>query len=694
MSSTDTSRSINFALIGHGGDGKTTLADSLLLAAGVINRLGRVDDGTSFMNWLPEEKHRRASISTSVCSFRWDEAEFTMLDAPGDANFAGELRGAIAAVDNAVLVLSAHDGVRVGTERAYRYAREHGLGLAAVANKMDHERADYDACAAQLEQEFDVRVVKLHLPLGRGERFRGFVNLLTGKAHHLDASGKLVMDEPPAELARRDRGRAPGDDRSGRRGRRRAAREVPGARLDLRGRDLHDAAPRRGHRHAAPAALRRQRAQHRRHGAPDRRRSHLPVRRRGDASARAGTATAEVELAADPVAPVAALVWKSVADRYAGMLSILRVFSGTLRKDMTLLNPRTGARERVGKILRLHGEQTEEVSEVLPGQIAAIPKLKGTHTGDTLCDERHALVIDSDPPPRGIISFAVEAENKGEEDKVFDALHRLVEEDHSLALKRDERTGEFLLTGLGQLHIEVALEKIARLFHVKVKLKPPKVPYLETIKGRAENVEGKLKKQSGGRGQFGVCFLTVEPGERGSGLTFLDEIVGGSIPRQFIPAVEKGVRETADRGVIAGFHLTDIRVAVIDGKYHTVDSSEQAFKIAGSMALRAAVQQAKPILLEPIMTLNVVVPDTYVGDVMGNLNSRRGRVSGVEARGHAEIVKAHVPMAEVLTYASDLTSMTGGQGSFDMEFSHYEEAPASVQERIVAEASKHRQADE
>lgn len=693
MSSTEPSRSINFALIGHGGDGKTTLADSLLLAAGVINRLGRVDDGTSFMNWLPEEKHRRASISTSVCSFRWDEAEFTVLDAPGDANFAGEMRGAIAAADNAVLVLSAHDGVRVGTERAYRYAREHGLGLAAVANKMDHERADYDACAAQLEQELDVRVVKLHLPLGSGESFRGFVNLLTGKAHHLDASGRLVMDEPPAELAD----------------------QIAAARLAM----VEAVAE------ADDALLEKYLEQGTisedeifttlRHGVGND--TLLPLLCAASArniggmalliaadrifptAAEAGRRKArhgdgEVELLADPAAPVAALVWKSVADRYAGMLSILRVFSGTLHKDMTLLNPRTGTRERVGKILRLHGEQTEEVSEVLPGQIAAIPKLKGTHTGDTLCDERHALVIDSDPPPRGIISFAVEAENKGEEDKVFDALHRLVEEDHSLALKRDERTGEFLLTGLGQLHIEVALEKITRLFHVKVKLKPPKVPYLETIKGRAENIEGKLKKQSGGRGQFGVCSLTVEPGERGSGLVFLDEIVGGAIPRQFIPAVEKGVRETADRGVIAGFHLTDIRVAVIDGKYHTVDSSEQAFKIAGSMALRAAVQQAKPILLEPIMTLNVVVPDTYVGEVMGNLNSRRGRVSGVEARGHAEIVKAHVPMAEVLTYASDLTSMTGGQGSFDMEFSHYEEAPASVQDRIVSEAAKHRQADE
>jgi elongation factor G len=689
----DIRRSINFALIGHGGDGKTTLADSLLLHAGVTSRLGRVDDGTSFMNWLPEEKVRRASISTSVCSFAHGDAEFTILDVPGDANFGGELRGALAAVDNAVLVLSAQDGVRVGTERAYRYAREHGLGLAAVANKLDLERADYDATAKQLEETLEVRVVKLHLPLGRGDKFSGFVNLLTGLAHRLDASGKIEISAPPAEYADAIAAArlamieavAEADDTLLEKylgdGELSEAEIFSTLRKGVRddtllpllcsasGRNLGGEALLIAAERIFPTAV----------DAPPR---------------KAKQGEHEVELAADPGAHVSALVWKSVADRYAGMLSVLRVFSGTLRKDMTVLNSRTGARERVGKILRLHGEQTEEVTQVLPGQIAAIPKLKDTHTGDTLCDEKHGLTIAMEAAPHGVISFAVEAENKGEEDKVFDALHKIVEEDRSLTLKRDERTGEFLLTGLGQLHIEVSLERIARVFHVKVKLKPPKVPYLETIKGRAENVEGKLKKQSGGRGQFGVCYLTVEPGERGSGVVFLDEIVGGSIPRQFIPAVEKGVRETCERGVIAGNRLTDVRVAVTDGKYHTVDSSEMAFKTAGSLALRAAVNAARPILLEPIMTLNVTVPDHFVGDVMGNLNSRRGRVAGVEARAHAEVIKAHVPMAEVLSYASDLTSMTGGQGSFDMEFSHYEEVPALVQDRVVAEAAKHRHAEE
>jgi elongation factor G len=686
-------RSTCFALIGHAGDGKTTLADSVLFAAGVTNRLGRVEDGTSFMNWLPEEKIRRASISTSVCSFAHNGTELTVLDAPGDANFGGEMRGALAAVDNAVIVLSAQEGVRVGTERAYRYAREHGLGLAAVANKMDLERADYDAVAKQLEETLEVRVVKLHLPLGRGESFSGYIDLLSGEAHQLGADGKLRVTVPPAELAE--------PIAAARLAMIEAVAEADDAVLEkylevgeISEQDLVETL-RKGVRDDTVLPLLCAAGARNLGGFALLASAERIFPTAAQATPRrARQGESEVELAADPGAHVSALVWKSVADRYAGMLSVLRVFSGTLKKDMTVLNARTGARERVGKLLRLHGEQTIEVTEVLPGQIAAIPKLKDTHTGDTLCDEKHAIHVAMEPPPHGVISFAVEADNKGEEDKVFDALHRIVEEDKSLSLKRDERTGEFLLTGLGQLHIEVTLERIARVFHVKVKLKPPKVPYLETIKGRAENVEGKLKKQSGGRGQFGVCYLSVEPGERGSGVTFVDEIVGGSIPRQFIPAVEKGVRETCERGVIAGHHLTDIVVRCTDGKYHTVDSSEMAFKTAGSMALRTAVHAAKPILLEPIMTLRVTVPDQFVGDVMGNLNSRRGRVSGVEARGHAEVIKAHVPMAEVLSYASDLVSMTGGQGSFDMEFSHYDEAPAPVQERVVAEHAKHHKAEE
>jgi elongation factor G len=394
----------------------------------------------------------------------------------------------------------------------------------------------------------------------------------------------------------------------------------------------------------------------------------------------------EVEVAADDGAHAAALVWKSIADRYAGTLSVFRVVSGVVRADSTLSNARTGTKERIGKLLRLRGEESKEVKEAHPGEIAAIPKLKDTHAGDTLCEDKHAVRFPVAPPPRGVISFAIEAVDKNQEEKVFEALNRLREEDPSLSLGRDERTGEFLLTGLGQLHIEVTLDRLRRLFHLDVRLKPPKVPYLETIRGKVANVEGKHKKQSGGRGQFGVCYLTVEPGARGSGVVFHDEIKGGSIPRQFIPAVEKGVREACHRGLFAGYPMTDLVVRCIDGKYHDVDSSEMAFKTAGSKGIKAAISAAKPTLLEPIMSLEVTVPGQFVGDVMGNLNSRRGRVSGVDARGTADIIKAQVPMAEVLSYASDLTSMTGGQGAFSMEFSHYDEAPASIQEKLVSEA--------
>ncbi len=678
----------NYALIGHGGDGKTTLADALLMAAGVTSRLGNVEDGTSFMNWMPEERARRTTISASIASFAHKGNFFTVVDAPGDSNFAGELDGAINATDCALLVVSAQDGPKVGTEKACALAREHGLAIIAVANKLDLERADFESTAEQLGEVLEVRVVKLHQPIGSGENFKGIVDLLTGEAHtyKTDGSGSREIGPPPAEMAD----------------------EIEAARLEmietvaeaddavlekyLEGGEITDdelvATLRKGLREGTLMPLACAAAglnigaetllDLADHVFPDASQVK-PRRARKDEEE-------EFELSTD--GPLAALVFKSVADRYAGMLSLARVFSGTLTKDMTLVNPRTGTKERIHKLLRINGDETTDVTEVGPGEICAIPKLKDTHTGDTLCAEKEATRIIVPPPPHGVISFAIEAANKGDEDKVFESLKRLDEEDPSLTLARDERTGEFLLTGLGQLHIEVTLDKLHRMFGVDVKLKPPKVPYLETIKGRAEHVEGKLKKQSGGRGQFGQCILNVERGERGSGVQFFDEIVGGSIPRQFIPAVEKGVRETCERGVIAGYRMTDIAVHCVDGKHHPVDSSEMAFKTAGSMGLKAAVAAAKPTLLEPIMNLEVAVPDDHTGDVMGNLNSRRGKVAGVETRGHASIVKAQVPMAEVLSYASDLTSMTGGQGSFEMEFSHYEEVPASIQEKVVAEAAK------
>ena len=676
----------SFALIGHGGDGKTTLADGIIMCAGVTNRLGSVEDGSSFMNFLPEEKHRRSSISTSIACFDYDGIHYSLLDCPGDSNFAGELSGAVQAVDHAVLVLSAQDGLKVGSEKAYRAARSSGISLTAVANKMDSERCDFPAVAKKLEEALGVRVVTVHLPLGAGEDFGGYVDLLSKTAYRFnpDGSGEFqtceatggLADDTEAAYLEMVEAIAEADDallekylEDGE-----VSEEELLATLQkgVREGSLMPLLCAAGAKNIGGKAILQ--AATRFFPNP----AEVPGRLALDGDA-------EIELRADPDAPLVAYVFKSIADRYAGMLSLVRVHQGTLKTDMSIRNTRTEGKERISKLLTLHGEETLDTKEAGPGEIVAIPKLHDAHTGDTLCAEKSEIQLQTPAPPRGVISFAIEASNKGDEDKVFDSLNRLVAEDPSLELARDDRTGEFLLTGLGQLHIEVTLEKLHRLFGVDVVLKPPKVPYLETVHGKAENVEGKLKKQSGGRGQYGVCFLTVEPGERGAGVEFLDEIVGGSIPRQFIPAVEKGVRERCANGIVAGYPVTDIRIRCIDGKHHPVDSSEMAFKTAGSLGMRAAFEQAKPVLLEPIMEIEVSVPDDHVGDVMGNLNSRRGRVAGVESQGSSQSVKAQVPMAEVLTYASDLTSISGGQGSFTMEFSHYEEMPREIQEKVIAE---------
>ncbi len=684
----DVSTTRNFALIGHGGDGKTTLADSIVMAGGVVNRLGSVEEGTSFMNFLPEERTRRITISASVCCFEHEGHDFNLIDTPGDANFAGELVAGLEAADHALLVISAAEGVRVGTEKAFRLARDLGVSLSAVANKMDAEAADFDAAAESLEQQLGVRVVKLHYPLGLGADFKGYVDLVSRRAHAFENESIASQEtDVPADLSDAvEEARlamveavAEGDD---------AILEKYLEEGELSEEELLSTL-RSGIRDGKLMPLLSAAATRNIGGA-----AVLSVAQRffpnpAEARARSSRNGEEEErVGADTDGRFRAIVWKSIADRYAGMLSLLRVVSGTLKADMTVVNARTGTKERLSKVLRLQGEGTSEVKEVGAGGLCALAKLRDTRTADTLAEEKHPVELEVSPPPRGVISFAVEAANKGEEDKVFECLNRLVDEDTSLHLGRDERTGQFLLTGLGQLHIEVTLERLHRLFGLEVSLKPPKVPYLETVAGRADHVEGKLKKQSGGRGQFGVCYLNLFPGERGSGVQFVDKIVGGSIPRGFIAAVEKGIRDTCSQGVLAGYPLTDIVVECVDGKHHSVDSSEQAFKTAGSLGVKAAASQAKVTLLEPVMHVEVAVSDDSVGDVMGDLNSRRGKVSGVEPRGSSQVVRAHVPMSEMLSYASDLTSMTGGTGSFTMELSHYDEVPAQIREKIIADAQK------
>jgi elongation factor G len=395
---------------------------------------------------------------------------------------------------------------------------------------------------------------------------------------------------------------------------------------------------------------------------------------------------AEIEAEPSPNAPFSAAVFKTVIDRYAGTLSVMRVVSGTVHHDETVVNATRGEKERLGKLLLLHGSELVEVAEAGPGDVIAVAKLKDVHTGNTLTAERNGLHLPEIPIPQGVISYAISAKSKADEDKLFLALHRLTEEDPTLHVSRDAATGEFLLTGMGELHVRIAVQKLHRLYDVDVELHTPKVPYRETVKGRAENIEGKLKKQTGGKGMYGVAYLTLEPLPRGAGVVFSDEIVGGSIPRNLIPAVEKGIHEAAQHGPLAGFPVVDVRVRCIDGKFHAVDSNEMAFKLAGSYGFKAAMELAKPTLLEPIMRAEVTAPPEQVGDIMGDLAHRRGRVQGTESRGAGMVIKAEVPMAEMLEYASALTSLTGGKGAFHMEFSHYDEMPAQQRDKVIAEA--------
>lgn len=681
MKDVDVRHTRNFALIGHAHDGKTSLGEALLHEAGATSSLGRVDEGSSVLDFQPEEKERHASLQSAVFAYDTRGHHLTLVDTPGDPNFAADGEIALAALDGAVLVVSAVDGAKVGTERMARTAEARGVRLLAFVNGMDRERADFEAAVESL-RKLELNAVPLALPIGAESGFRGVVDLLSGRARTAEGEQEVPADLSDAVEAARStlvEAIAESDDellekyleagelaaeelRAGLVAATRSGRLVPvlcGAATAELGVDLLQDAivellP-------SPADC-----------------PPLTATRIDDG--------AEVELAADPEGPFAAVVFKTLIDRYAGTLSIFRVYSGTVRPDMTIQNTTRESRERLGKLLLMRGAEHEDVPEAGPGDIVAVAKLKDVHTGDALTQDKGGVKLPPLPIPQGVISYAFEARSKGDEDKVFSSLARLVEEDPTLQLGRDESTGEFLLTGMGELHVRSTVQKLKRLFGVDVELKTPKVPYRETITRRVEHVEGKLKKQTGGKGMFGVCYLTVEPLERGRGIEFVDEIVGGAIPRGLIPAVEKGILEAAERGPLAGFPVVDVRVRCVDGKHHSVDSNEMAFKLAGSFGFKAAVEKASPTLLEPVMNVEIQVPTEYVGDIMGDVSSRRGRVQSSEAKGSSQVIKAQIPMAEMLEYASALTSMTGGKGAFQMSFSHYEEVPAQIRERVIAEA--------
>ncbi len=676
----------NLALVGHGGCGKTSLAEALLFGAGATNRLGKVDDGSSVLDYEPEEIKRTITISTAFHHYQWKKHTVYLADTPGDDNFLADTRAVLHVMDGAVLVIDAVDGVKVGTEKVWQTANKYGLPRLIFINKLDRERADFAPVLKGVKQILEAQAVAVQIPIGREVNFRGVVDLVGLKAYVAPAGGgKLEPGPIPKELedeVAQLRGdllnfAAESDDalieKFLEEGELTPEEIYRGLRIGtLKGNIVPVLCGAAGGNLGAAFLL-------------DAINLYLPAPEdRGQVKGQ-DPAGKEVLLEPDPDGPLAAQVFKTVADPYAGRLSIFRIYSGTMQSDSTVLNVTRGVSERYGQLFLLEGKGQKAVTNIGVGAIAAVAKLKETVTGDTLATEARPILLPAAKPSKPMVTFAAESKSRGEEDKVFSSILKLIEEDPSLTLTRNAETKEILLSGVGAVHIEATAEKLKRKFGVEVILKTPKVPYRETIKGTTK-VQGKYKRQSGGRGQYGDTWLELEPLPRGAGFEFVDKIVGGAIPKQYIPSVEKGIVEAMAEGILAGFPVVDFRVKLYDGSFHEVDSSDMAFKIAGSMGFKKGVQAANPTLLEPIMKMTVTVPEENMGDIIGDLNGRRGRVLGVEAQGKLQVITAHVPMAEVLLYAPDMISKTGGRGSFDMEFALYEEVPPHLAEKIINEA--------
>ncbi len=678
----------NVAVIAHGGAGKTSLVEAMLFDTGSTDRLGNVEDGNTVTDFEPEEIERKISISSSIAFCDWKGYRINLIDTPGFINFLEDTRGCLRAVDGAIVIVSAISGVKAETQKIWKYASDFELPRIVFINKMDKEAANFVRALGEIEKAFEVDALALQLPIGSGDRFEGIVNLINMKAYKF-VNGKEEEIDIPSEMNK--------DVEEFRKILVEKIAEADDILLEkyLEGGSLSEEEIVKGVKEGSLT------------------KRFIPVTC-GSGLKNLGISTlldalilclpspsemARItpikgknpkdgsEIARRPTDkdPFSAYVFKTIADPYAGRLSIFRVYSGVINADSSVLNTTTGAKERIGQVFYIMGKKQIPAQKLGPGEIGVVSKLKETFTGDTLSDESNPIVFERVKFADPIISYAIEPKSKGDEEKVSLSLSKILEEDPTLRFHRDEETKEMLLSGMGQVHLEVTLERLKRKFGVEVLMKTPKVPYRETIKVSAK-AQGKYKKQSGGRGQYGDCHIEIEPLPRGGGYEFVDKIVGGAIPRQYIPAVEKGIIETMQEGVIAGYPIVDLKVTLFDGSYHSVDSSEMAFKIAASMALKKAVQEAKPILLEPIMKVEVITPDETLGAVIGDLNSKRGRVQGVEPQaGGNQKITALVPMSEMLTYANQLHSLTSGRGLYSMEFSHYEEVPSHLAQKIIAE---------
>jgi elongation factor G len=679
----------NAAVVGHGGCGKTSLVSAMLYDMGAVNRLGRVEDGTTVTDFDPDEVERRISLQCALAYGEWKKNKINLLDAPGYANFLSEARAALRVADAALVVVDAVSGVEVQTEKVWGYAADYDLPRLIVVNRMDRERASFLRSLESLQRAFGRAVVPLAIPLGEEKGFVGIAELVAEKAdvYESDQSGKFKAVDLPADV-----------QETARTWREKLVEMVAESNEDLIEAFFNDGtlSPEnlaRGLRQAVaagkifpvlPASSMRNVGVH---PLLDAIVDLFPSPAdRGEVAGEDPAKKAETTRKPAADAPLSAFVFKTLADPHAGRITLFRVYSGTMKSDTTVYNANRDVAERLGSLELLQGKTQTPIPEIQAGDIGAVAKLKETQTNDTLSDKAHPIVYPPVVFPEPATTFAIEPKTRGDEDKISAALHRLMEEDPVLRLSRDAQTHEMLLSGVGQLHVEVVVGKLRKRFKVEVNLRKPKIPYRETIKAAAEG-HGRHKKQTGGHGQFGDCKIRMKPLPRGSDFKFVDDIFGGSIPKNFIPAVEKGIQDARVRGFVAGFPMVDFQVELFDGQYHDVDSSEMSFKIAGSLAYKDAVAKCRPTILEPVMKVEIAVPEEYAGAVMGDLSSRRGRPQGMEPRGSLQVIKAEVPLSEMLSYDAELTSMTGARGSYHMEMSHYDEVPSHLQEKIVA-ASK------
>jgi elongation factor G len=677
----------NVALIGHRGTGKTSLNEAILFEAGVVNRLGRVEDGSTVSDSEPDEQEREMSIGASVASFEHAGRKINLIDTPGESSFIADTLATLRVVDAAVVVVNAVMGVEVHTERLWGSADEEGLARLVFVNMLDRERADFFRALDSLKEAFGPHVVATEIPIGTEHEVRGVVDLIDMKAFEYEGDGRDSANEIPVpeELAAQaqeyreklmDEVAENSDELMERylEGEEISHEEIVTAlKQGVTGGRLFPvtcgvATKNLGTNRLLEALV-----------------EDLPSPAMRGAVVARGRDGEELEIEPDPDGDPVAYVFKTLADPYAGRINLLRVYSGVLKSDSQTTNVTRRAKERIGQLSAPHGKEMEPIDELGPGDIGALAKLKETRAGDVLATKDAGISFPPLELPAPVMAFAYEAKTKGDEEKAAAAVRRLEEEDPTLDVHRDPQTGEQIIAGLTQVHVEVITDRMKRRFGAEINLKPPQVPYIETIRKSAK-AHGRYKKQTGGRGQFGDCQIEISPAESGTGFEFENKIKGGVIPTGFIPAVEKGIEEAMAGGVLAGYPVKDVHVRLFDGQHHSVDSSEMAFKIAGSMAFKQAAAEADPVLLEPIMQMTISVPEEAVGDVIGDLNSRRGRPLGMEPKGSATEVKAEVPMAEVLDYAPDLRAITGGRGDYTMEFERYEEIPGHLSQKVIDEA--------